>query len=225
MLLSREQVRTLDRRAIEEYGIPALVLMENAGRGVADVLISLGITGPVVICCGKGNNGGDGLVLARHLANHGHAANVLLFAQPDSLSPESAVNWKIVQRMRIPALVLPDSRQIDERLPAVVSGADWIVDALFGTGLTGPLRPPFDRVVALINGSKARVLAVDIPSGLDADRGQAWGVAIRANHTATFVTEKTGFANPGASEWLGKVHVVDIGVPRCLIEEVARAHS
>src|SRR5262245_3222673 len=97
--LSRAQVRELDRRAIEQHGIPARVLMETAGRGTVEILRSLGIRGPVVIGCGKGNNGGDGLVIARWLANYGHTVWTCLFARPDELSPEASANWRIVESM------------------------------------------------------------------------------------------------------------------------------
>jgi NAD(P)H-hydrate epimerase len=219
MLLSREQVRSLDRRAIEEYGIPSLVLMENAGRGTADVLCSLSAKGPIVICCGKGNNGGDGLVAARHLVNRGLAVKIFLFAELASLSEEAAVHWKIVERMDIPRTVLTDADQPARELPAELARAEWIVDALFGTGLTGPLRPPLDLVAELINLSGKKVLAVDIPSGLDADTGLQLGATVRAAHTVTFVAGKKGFANPAAAQWLGQIHLVDIGAPRRLIEE------
>jgi NAD(P)H-hydrate epimerase len=101
-----------------------------------------------------------------------------------------------------------------------LSAAEWIVDALFGTGLTGPPRAPFDQIIAAINTTSARVLAVDIPSGLDCDTGQPLGAVVRAEHTATFVALKKGFVNPAAQQWLGKVHVVDIGIPRALINSI-----
>src|SRR6516162_10011855 len=93
--LTREQTRAFDRHAIEVVGLPSLVLMENAGRGTADVLQSLGVRGPVAVCCGKGNNGGDGLVIARHLANRGVAVAILLFARPEELSEDAAIEWRI----------------------------------------------------------------------------------------------------------------------------------
>ena len=220
MLLSREQVRDLDRRAIEEYGIPALVLMENAGRGVAEILQSLGNPGPVVVCCGKGNNGGDGLVAARHLVNRGWTVKVWLFASPETLSAEAAIHWKIVQFMHIPAEVLAGNTPFEKRLAEEFDRTDWIVDALFGTSLTGPLRQPFGRAVSLINASSRKVLAVDIPSGLDADTGEPFGPTIRANHTVTFVAAKIGFAKPTAAEYLGRVHIVDIGAPQSLIQQI-----
>ena len=213
MLLSREQVRQLDRRAIDEYGIPALVLMENAGRGVADVLVSLGHPGPVVICCGKGNNGGDGLVAARHLVNRGWAVKVFLFA-----AHRNAVRrgWGSLAYRAAHAHPRRSARRrtrpMRSDLAEELNRAAWIVDALFGTGLTGPLRPPFDQIVALINASEAKMLAVDIPSGLDANTGQPLGPTIRADHTVTFVAAKKGFANPEAVEFLGILHIIDIGV-------------
>jgi len=209
--LTRAQVRAFDKHAIEHLGIPSVVLMENAGRGVAQVLHVLGIRGPVVIACGKGNNGGDGLVIARHLANAGCDVSVLLFARPSELSPDAAIQWNVVQKMRLPAQIA--LQPLDEMtLATSFAKAEWIVDALFGTGLTGPVRSPFDRIITLINGSPARVLAVDIPSGLDADTGEPLGPTIRAEHTVTFVAPKLGFRNPAAAAFTGQVHVADIGV-------------
>jgi NAD(P)H-hydrate epimerase len=209
--LTREQVRAFDKHAIEQLGIPSVVLMENAGRGAAHVLQGLGIHGPVVIACGKGNNGGDGMVIARHLANARCDVSVLLFAQPGDLSPDAAIQWNIVQRMRLPAQIA--SQPLDEvTLAATLAKAEWIVDALFGTGLTGPVRSPFDRIITLINDCRARVLAVDIPSGLDADTGEPVGPTIRAEHTVTFVAPKLGFRNPAAAKFTGRVHVADIGI-------------
>jgi NAD(P)H-hydrate epimerase len=210
--LTREQVRAFDRRAIDEFGIPALVLMENAGRGTVDVLQALGVRGPVLVCCGKGNNGGDGLVVARHLANRGVPVKAIVLARPHELSEDAAAQWHIVQRLNLPAEAWPGATLDEPRLTAELARAEWAVDALFGTGLQGPMRPPFDRIAALLGASAARVLAVDIPSGLDADTGLPMGTTVRADHTATFVAPKVGFRNPAAAAWLGQVHVVDIGV-------------
>jgi NAD(P)H-hydrate epimerase len=220
MFLTREQSRDLNRRATEEFGVPGVVLMENAGRGMAELLLRLGTSGPVVVCCGKGNNGGDGFVIARHLDNAGAAVRVLLFADPAGLTGDAAVNHRILVASRVPLEVcLP----VDEvTLPAELASADWVVDALFGSGLTGSVRAPFDRVIEAINGAPGRVLAVDIPSGLDADTGRPLGVAVRARHTATVAAPKKGFAEPGAGEWLGQVHVIDMGAPRALLESLGR---
>src|SRR5437762_4226923 len=171
MFLNREQVREIDRRAIEEFGVPGVVLMENAGRGAAEVLLSLGANGPVVICCGKGNNGGDGFVIARHLDNRGVGVRVLLFARPEELTGDAAVNFRIIERAGLPILIQPDLAALAGEL----APAAWVVDALFGTGLSGALRPPFDAIIAAINASGRPVLAVDIPSGLDCDTGLSLG--------------------------------------------------
>ena len=216
--LSRDEVRALDRRAIDEFGVPGVVLMENAGRGAVEVLRELGVSGRVVLCCGKGNNGGDGFVMARHLDNHRVPVRVLLFARPEELAGDAAVNYAIIARAGLPIEVFAASPLDEKHLQGELAAADWVVDALFGTGLAGPVRPPFDRVIAAINACPARVLGVDIPSGLDCDTGRPLGSTVRARHTVTFVAQKKGFAEPAAQEWLGQVHVVGIGAPRRLME-------
>jgi NAD(P)H-hydrate epimerase len=221
MFLSREQVRAIDRRAMEEFGIPGVVLMENAGRGAAELLRSLGIHGRVAVCCGKGNNGGDGLVIARHLDNAAVPVRILLFARPEELHGDAAINYRIVHQTGLPVSVHVGSPD-EEAVRRELARAEWILDALFGTGLTGPLTYPFDRIVDIINAGAGRVLAVDIPSGLDCDSGLPLGPTIRAEHTATFVALKKGFANPAAREWLGHVHVLGIGAPRRLVQEAAQ---
>jgi len=218
MYLTRDQARELDRRAIEECGIPGAVLMENAGRAMVDLLRMLGIQGTVVICCGPGNNGGDGFVIARHLDNAGVAVRVLLFARPEALTGDAALNYRILVNGGL-LLEMFDLAALDEgRLRSELAKADWVVDALFGSGQRGPVRPPFDRIVEAINASGARVFAVDIPTGLDTDTGIPQGATIRALHTATVIAPKKGFASPEAAAWLGRVHVIDIGIPRRLLE-------
>ena len=217
--LNRSQARRLDRLAMDEYGISGLVLMENAGRGVADKLHALGIAGPVVICCGKGNNAGDGFVLARHLDLRGHEPRVLLWAEPSELTGDAAVNYQILEKTDVPIEVFADAHDSD-RLDKKLAGAAWIVDALLGTGARGEPRPPLDRVIDQLNASPARKLAVDLPSGLDCDTGQPAQHTVRADHTCTFATAKFGFFVPGAEQYTGKLHVLDIGAPRKLIEQV-----
>ena len=212
-----DEARALDRRAIEECGIPGAVLMENAGRGMAELLRTLGIHGPVVICCGPGNNGGDGFVIARHLDNAGVAVRVLLFACPRSLAAMRQLNYRILIKGGLGPEVFDPAALDETKLRAELANADWVVDALFGSGQRGPVRPPYDRVVEAINGSGAQVFAVDIPTGLDADTGLPQGATVRAHHTATMVAPKKGFAREIAHEWLGRVHVVDLGIPRRLL--------
>jgi NAD(P)H-hydrate epimerase len=213
--LSRDESRLLDRRAQEEFGVPGIVLMENAGRGSVGVLLRLARPKHVAICCGKGNNGGDGFVIARQLDNAGVAVHVLLFALSADLKGDAATNCAIVKRSGI-ALTECSSPDMD-RVRRELTDADWVVDALFGTGLTGAIGAPLDAVIDAINQSGRSVLAIDIPSGLDCDTGLPLGPTVRATHTVTFVAIKKGFAESNAREWTGEVHVVDIGLPRILL--------
>jgi NAD(P)H-hydrate epimerase len=218
VFLSRDEVRALDRRAIEEYGMPGAVLMENAGRGAAEVLRSLGIHGKVVVCCGKGNNGGDGFVMARHLDNWHVPVCVLLFGRPEDLAGDAALNYRVIARAGLPIESYPGKDVDQTKLTQELAVAEWIVDGLFGTGLAGAVRAPFDSIIRCINASPARVLALDIPSGLDCDTGTPTEPTVRATHTVTFAALKKGFTSAGAKPWLGKVHLVEIGVPCVLLK-------
>jgi NAD(P)H-hydrate epimerase len=206
--LSREQVRELDRRAIEKFGVPGIVLMENAGRGCAELLMRLNPAKmPTVILCGPGNNGGDGFVIARHLDNHGWPVSVCGPNSPPTMV-DAATNFHILRQSNLSVAGYPQS------VPPA-----WVVDALFGTGLTRVLGTPYSALVDLVNASGNPVLAVDLPSGLDCDTGEPLGPTVRATHTATFVAPKTWFLNPKSKEWTGEVHVIDIGAPRVLVEQ------
>jgi len=227
--VTRAQAQEVDRRAWEEYGVSGLVVMENAGRGAADVLCrrlpaldeQAGRRRPVVLCCGKGNNAGDGFVIARHLDLRGHAVRVLLWADPAELTGDAAVNYRILTKTDVPIDLLHNDRD-DARLEKLLDGASWIVDALLGTGARGEPRPPLDRVIDRINAQAAPTLAVDLPSGLDCDTGLPATHTIRAAVTCTFVAEKIGFATAEARPFLGEVFVLDIGTPRKLIDRVLR---
>jgi NAD(P)H-hydrate epimerase len=216
--ISRDQARTLDRLAVEQYGMASVMLMENAGRGVVDRLCSLGIAGPVVICCGAGNNGGDGFVVARHLDLRGYQVRVLLFAQPAKFRGDAALNYQVLVASGVPIQTGDPSD-----LTAQLAGAAWIVDALLGTGARGEPRPPLDAAIDAMNDHSAPILAIDVPSGLDCDTGQPAVHTIRADHTCTFVATKPGFLVPGASQYTGIVHVHDIGAPRQLVEAILQA--
>jgi len=228
LTLTRDQVREIDRRATAEYGVPSIVLMENAGRGLADRLQTFGPGLPeghtVVVCCGRGNNAGDGFVLARHLDLRRIAARVLIWGDPAQLSSDAATNYRIIERSGIPMEVF-ESGHDSARLDALLADASWIVDALLGTGAIGAPRPPLDAVIRQLNGHPAPKLAVDLPSGLDCDTGQAHDPTIIAAHTLTFVAQKPGFFTPGAKRYTGQVHVLDIGAPRKLVEEFLPPNS
>jgi len=222
--LSGQQSRSVDQLAITEFGMSGLVLMENAGRGVADLMERSGLkcTSRIIICCGKGNNGGDGFVLARHLLVRNFQPTVFLFADPAELTGDALVNYRILQSLKFP-VHLPSEDTMTESF-GQLSGDDWIVDALLGTGATGNPRPPMDDIIRQMNQvrnqSNCRVLAIDLPSGWDADVGQANAPTIHATETATFFSMKNGFDHPTAKEYLGMVHVLDIGIPQPPIMEV-----
>ncbi len=214
--LSRQRASLLDQRATAEYAIPGIVLMENAGRGVADHLVALGTRGTVVICCGPGNNGGDGFVIARHLDLRRVAVKVFAWGDDDRRPADSATNFQVLLRSGIPLVRGSGSEELAREL----SGAGWIVDALLGTGSRGEVRSPLGDVITAVNASGVPVMAVDLPSGLDADTGLPAGHTIRALHTCTFVAYKPGFLTPGADRFTGQVHVLDIGAPRKLVDEM-----
>lgn len=221
-VLTRTQVRDVDRLAIDHYGLAGVVLMENAGRNAAALLLELGIHGPVAICCGKGNNAGDGFVVARHLENAGIAITVLLAIPSSSLTGDAAINFRVIQTGGT-RIVEPPASGIQSLWQSEFAQADWIVDALLGTGAQGPLREPFLSTIETINNSGRHIFALDLPSGLDCDTGQPLGSCIRAAHTATFVARKPGFDAPEAKTYTGDIHVLDIGVPRRLLMEVTES--
>jgi len=178
---------------------------------VADLLCGLGSGGPTIICCGKGNNGGDGFVAARHLDLRQLPVEVFCFTDPASLTGDAAANYRILEKSGVPIRIFsgePDAADLE----AALSGAAWIIDALLGTGSHGDPRPPLDRVITAINAAGKPILAVDLPSGLDCDTGVPGLPTIRATHTCTFVAAKPGFFVPGAAEYVGELHIADIGV-------------
>ncbi len=227
-ILTREAVRELDRRAIEEYGIPSIVLMENAGRACAEEALRVLGGGtpaqPVLVLCGPGNNGGDGLVIARTLFNRGFHVTVVLVGARRSIegaSEDFRLNLRLWRGLRCGVESLEQRAEI-ERLQRELRPPELIVDALFGTGLTRALEEPFLSVVRTLNTSGRPVLAVDLPSGLDANTGEILGEAVRAAVTVTFVAKKPGFLRGEGPARCGRVVVAEIGIPRTLLEEAAR---
>ena len=203
--LTRAQVRAYDAAAIAR-GVPGITLMENAGRGAVEALDSLRARGPFAIVCGKGNNAGDGYVIARILHQRGETVAVELIEPPGG--GDAAIAF---ERMRTAGI---DGRPYDGdagALAARLSTANWTVDALLGTGTSGAPREPIAAAIEAINAAGKPVLAVDLPSGLDADSGAPLGACVHATATATFVAPKVGFSAPGASSFTGRVFVVDIG--------------
>jgi NAD(P)H-hydrate epimerase len=214
LTIGRKQLVEIDRRAVEQYGMSSLVLMENAGRGAAELLLRLGARGPICVCCGKGNNGGDGFVIARHLEAAGLNVSILMIGDPAALTRDAASNFQIIAAAGTPWTRI-DSSHSEGR--ATLDTAEWIVDALLGTGAQGEVRSPYADMIEQINEAAASVLAVDLPSGLDCDTGRPLGPCIRARQTATFVARKRGFDHPEAASFTGVVTVLPIGVPRQLL--------
>lgn len=218
MILNREQSRRIDERALSGYGLSGLVLMENAGRGAVDVMQAIGLSGPIVLYCGKGNNGGDGCVMARHLAARGLEVALALLAEPDELRGDAATNFEIVRRAGLPWRAFGND-VAEAELTSFAAGASCVVDALLGTGSRGEPRPPIDRAITAINRLRVPVVAVDLPSGLDCDTGAAAASTVRAANTITFVAAKPGLLVPLAVEYVGRLHVVDLGLPPRLLDE------
>ena len=219
IVLDRAAVRAIDAAAIEEYGIPGLVLMENAARGLAsialDMLAESGASpGRVLIVCGRGNNGGDGYALARHLANAGASLSIVALGEPRA-GGDARVNASICQAMNLP---IAELSAIDDE-----ASFDLVVDAISGTGLDRAVEGPAADAIEWINGYPAPVLAVDAPSGLDCDRGVPLGPTVRATRTVTFVALKPGFLVEDAAAYTGTVSVADIGAPAELIKRLADA--
>ncbi len=211
MVLGCSQVRAVDGWATKTLGIPGILLMENAGRGVAEVLLGLEPkppVKPVLVVCGPGNNGGDGFVLARHLSGHGWPVRVLLGKGDKPCGGDAGFHLEIVRHCAIAVLHLDGTR-----LDREIAESSWIVDALFGTGLTRKMEGDLALLVTKINQSGRPVLAVDLPSGLDGDTGLPQGPTIRASHTVSMVARRPGFSHPESGKYTGKVLVTGIGLP------------
>jgi NAD(P)H-hydrate epimerase len=209
--LTRKQVRRVDQLAVTEYGFSGLVLMENAGGNAATIIDR--IYGPhrqAFIICGPGNNGGDGCVIARHLHNAEWRVRVLMAGDVAHMTAETRANYRILEAMGLRPRIVPDAPAQRKAL-STIQPDEVIVDALLGTGL-----------IATVNASTKRAaVSIDVPSGFDCDAGPVGHAIVRADLTITFVARKVGFSTVGATAFLGRVEVVDIGVPRELITRVA----
>ena len=215
-LMTKDQVRAIDSWAINELGIPGVVLMENAGRSCAELIKEKlkDIASPkVCIFCGTGNNGGDGYVIARHLLNSGYKVRVVICGEPQKVKGDAKINLDILEKLHQPIEQLnPKDNNISARIKQFTVDTDMIVDGLFGTGLSGPLRQDYIKLIESINACDCPILAVDIPSGLDCDTGQPLGTVIKANYTVTFVAVKKGFICEGAHSYTGEIFIASIGI-------------
>jgi len=224
--VSAAQMRRLEQRAIEDFGIPSLLLMENAALAVVqeikEHLAAVGkdvSQGKAVVLAGKGNNGGDGLAVARHLSLLGMDVSIFLFARPEEFKGEAALNLRLAQGTEGKCFVVEGEKQ--RRIARLALGqADVVVDAIYGTGFRGALPSVVEEYVAEVNGSAAWVVAVDIPSGVEADSGRVYRTAVRAKTTVTFGLPKLGHFLGDGPEYSGRVVVDPISIPsRYLVDE------
>ncbi len=218
---SRDALRQIDTRAAADYGLEPAVLMENAGRELALITRKYAEpTSQILILTGKGNNGGDGMVAARHLTNAGHDVRLASPWTAAELSTLAAGQLKTTRAMGIP---------LQEGFGAAAMAAwrdnsavhDVVIDCLFGSGLRRPMDTTICELIAAVNDSMRRVISCDIPSGLDCDTGTTWGACICAAHTVSYCGMKMGFHHPTAMASLGQLSIGDIGVPRPLLIELA----
>lgn len=218
-ILTAAQMREADRRTIEELGLPGVVLMECAGRAVVEAIEERCgdlAPGPVAILCGKGNNGGDGLVVARHLLDRGWQVKVVLLADAAAIAGDARLNLEILRRLPADISVVTGLAALEALLPEL-SASVLLVDALLGTGLATPVEGLYARAIDWINTHPSPVVAVDIPSGLDATSGCVLGAAVQADLTVTFAAAKLGeVIHPGVA-LCGELLVADIGIPQSLL--------
>ncbi|NQU18081.1 MAG: NAD(P)H-hydrate epimerase [Candidatus Saganbacteria bacterium] len=200
--ITSQQAKDFDKFAQEELLIPSIVLMENAGRNTAKIASQMTSGKNIIIVCGKGNNGGDGLVAARHLINLQYNVKVYLLTNPDLLTGDAKINYEILKKMKA---------NFEENLSALGEG-NLIIDAIFGIGLSSDVKEPYESVIGQINSAGKPVLSVDVPSGLDATTGKILGCAVNATKTITFVAAKTGFYKNDGSKVCGEIVVADIGI-------------
>ena len=208
-----KEIREYDRIFIEEMGIPGVVLMENAGRGAANIIImKYWDKKSAAVVCGKGNNGGDGYVVARHLTCTGFSVDVYIFAKEEEIRGDAKINLDIIRKM---GLSIKDAGQWS---PDDLESHDIIIDGLLGTGITGSLRDDFRDLIDAMNRLGCPIIALDIPSGMNGDTGEIFGAAIKAERTITFALPKIGFFKGDAKKYTGEIHLVDIGITPAVIK-------
>ncbi|MBP6342711.1 MAG: NAD(P)H-hydrate epimerase [Candidatus Omnitrophica bacterium] len=207
------QIRKIETRAIQTIGIPSLVLMDNAGRAVAESVVKYlkkQKHPKVVIVCGCGNNGGDGMVAARYITLAQIKTDVFLIGTPDDLKPDPKVFCKTLAPLGVRVKAV---KKIDAVFIRSLAAADVVIDALFGIGLNRPVTGLYREAIEAMNSQARRIWAADISSGLDGTSGDIWGVAVKAFRTVSFSFLKTGFFKKDGPRHTGRIEVVDIGIP------------
>ncbi|MEQ8979447.1 MAG: NAD(P)H-hydrate epimerase, partial [Deltaproteobacteria bacterium] len=220
-LLSREQMRELDRIAIEDVGIPSMVLMEVAGRAVAEAVYQLWRDEPglVLAVAGRGNNGGDAVVAARHLVERGLPVELVVLGDPQRLSRDLLAELEIAAALGLDATFL-EGEVVGSRLRALAEQASYVLDGIFGTGLVRPVEGMYAAAIGALGFDGLCVVAADIPSGIDANTGQVLGVAVEADLTVTFQHPKLGHVLYPGRAYAGELRAVDIGLPASRLADV-----
>ena len=237
--VTTRKMQELDRIAIEQYKIPSLLLMENAGRGIAELGVEV-LSSPnvfvgdpdfgfplktcgndrkkhkILVVCGKGNNGGDGFVAARHLSNKGFPVQVVLIGKSHDLKSDPKINFMILKNIKVPVLEL--SRQSFNKFRTLIRQSSLVIDAIFGIGLSRNVDGLFREAISEINRSKKPVLAIDVPSGINSDTGEVMGAAVRAQMTGTLAALKAGLVKTKGPKHAGTIKVLDISIPRRLLK-------
>lgn len=213
IFISVAQMRAMEEKAVRE-GITIAVLMEDAGKSVADEVIkSAGRVKAISVFCGYGNNGGDGMCAARHLIEKGYEVKLFLAGKPKPFSPQAQACYDKLVELKHKPQTLTCQDEIENAF-SNIEDSGLIIDALFGIGIRGPLDDFYQKLISKINHSGVPVIAVDIPSGLDADSGRPLDIAIKAHKTITFGYPKTGFNSPESKAYIGELVIADIGLPK-----------
>lgn len=219
-LVTADEMREMDKNTIESFGLPGRVLMENAGRGATDFFrqrFGDRAGRRVAVAAGRGNNGGDGFVMARYLAQTGEKVCVFLLGERDRVKGDAATNLALLDPLPVPVIAIPDSQTLAEHKSAFIH-QDIFIDAILGTGLTSEVKGFFAEVIERINSLGRPVFSVDIPSGLHTDTGHPQGVCIQADATATFAFAKPGHILYPGAKYVGALQVVDIGIPPHIVQ-------
>jgi ADP-dependent NAD(P)H-hydrate dehydratase / NAD(P)H-hydrate epimerase len=222
-IVTAAQMREMDAATITTFGLPGRVLMENAGRGATQILFERfpGIVEMKVgVMAGRGNNGGDGFVIARYLGQKGTPVTVFLLTAHETLQGDAAANYQLLSSLSIPIIEIPDAETFAKHL-TLMRHQDLWVDAILGTGLMADVKPFFKTAIDFINESRKPVLAVDIPSGLSSDTGRPCGTSIKATLTATFAFPKIGHMLYPGVDYTGRLEIIDIGIPPHIVAQVA----
>lgn len=221
-IVNGDQMKQLDRMAIDKFGIPGVVLMENAGLSVLEEVlksIEQKENKEVMIVCGLGNNGGDGFVLARHLFNKGIPVKVVVVGNPSDIGGDAKKNYEIIHKLNVQIHILVGANNL-KKFSETIKGYGVIVDAIFGTGLKREIKGTMKEVIEIMNGSGKEIISIDLPSGIGANDGKVYGIAVKADKTVVLELLKIGNIRYPGAEYVGEKIIKNIGIPKAAIESM-----